>query len=207
MKKSIVYIDGFNLYYGSVRGTPWKWLNLEKYFSLLRQDDDIQSIKYFTALVWDSHKINQAVYLSALDTLPKVRIILGRFKNKAIQCRVKQCQHKGSRFFQMPEEKHTDVNIGINMLHDAVFDECERLVLVSGDSDLAPAISMIKKLTPQKEIFVYIPANNPQRGYATEIRGLADKSRTLPNALFSKAQFPHSIRDGNNQPIIKPVGW
>lgn len=23
-----VYIDGFNLYYGAVKGTPYRWLNL-----------------------------------------------------------------------------------------------------------------------------------------------------------------------------------
>jgi 6-hydroxy-3-succinoylpyridine 3-monooxygenase len=25
--RTIVYIDGYNLYYGAVRGTPWKWLD------------------------------------------------------------------------------------------------------------------------------------------------------------------------------------
>ena len=24
-----VYIDGFNLYYGALKGTPYKWLDLE----------------------------------------------------------------------------------------------------------------------------------------------------------------------------------
>jgi hypothetical protein len=42
--RSIIYIDGFNLYYGAVKNTPWKWLDMEKYFSLLLPDDDIQII-------------------------------------------------------------------------------------------------------------------------------------------------------------------
>ena len=75
MKKSIIYIDGFNLYYGAVKGTPWKWLDLEKYFTLLRQDDDIQQIKYFTAPISGSHRQNQDNYLLALSTLPRVEII------------------------------------------------------------------------------------------------------------------------------------
>jgi len=25
--RTIVYVDGFNFYYGEVRGTPWKWLD------------------------------------------------------------------------------------------------------------------------------------------------------------------------------------
>jgi hypothetical protein len=27
--RTIVYIDGFNLYYGAVKGTPYKWLDLK----------------------------------------------------------------------------------------------------------------------------------------------------------------------------------
>jgi len=26
----MVYIDGFNLYYGALRGGPFKWLNIER---------------------------------------------------------------------------------------------------------------------------------------------------------------------------------
>ena len=28
MKKTIVYIDGYNLYYGLLKGTSYKWLDL-----------------------------------------------------------------------------------------------------------------------------------------------------------------------------------
>jgi len=33
--RTIVYIDGFNLYYGAVRGSAFKWLNLQRFFQLL----------------------------------------------------------------------------------------------------------------------------------------------------------------------------
>ena len=46
--RSIIYIDGFNFYYGAVKGTKWKWLDVEHFFSMLRQDDDIQVIKAFS---------------------------------------------------------------------------------------------------------------------------------------------------------------
>jgi hypothetical protein len=67
-KSSIIYIDGFNFYYGAIKNTKWKWLNLEKYFKLLRQDDEIVTIKYFTALIDGSHRANQESYLLALNT-------------------------------------------------------------------------------------------------------------------------------------------
>jgi len=49
--RTIVYVDGFNLYYGGVRNTPNKWLDLSKYFRLIRPDDNILLIRYFTSLV------------------------------------------------------------------------------------------------------------------------------------------------------------
>lgn len=46
-----VYIDGFNLYYGAVKGTPYRWLNLAEICRLLLPRDEVLQIKYFTALV------------------------------------------------------------------------------------------------------------------------------------------------------------
>jgi len=46
-------------------------------FLLLRQDDDIQIIKYFTVKILGSHKANQEAYIKALSTLNKVQIIYG----------------------------------------------------------------------------------------------------------------------------------
>ncbi len=50
-KRAIVYVDGFNLFYGVLKGSSHKWLNLERFFCRLRQDDDVQKIRYFTAEV------------------------------------------------------------------------------------------------------------------------------------------------------------
>ncbi len=206
-KRSTIYIDGFNLYYGAIKNTRWKWLNLERFFTLLRQDDDIQTIKYFTALISGSHKPNQESYLLALETMPKVEILLGKFKKRTVECRVKHCNYSGTRRFEMPEEKRTDVNIALHMLHDAVSDNCDRFILVSGDSDLVPAIQMVKNFSPEKEIIVYIPASNPIRGAAVELRTVADKHKTLPNALLRKAQFPAKVTDGKGGVIVKPATW
>jgi 6-hydroxy-3-succinoylpyridine 3-monooxygenase len=77
----IVYIDGFNLYYGAVKATPaLKWLDLERYCKYLRPHDEIVSIRYFSALVDGPTKPNQEAYLRALSTTPLVQIIHGKFK-------------------------------------------------------------------------------------------------------------------------------
>jgi len=205
--RSIIYVDGFNLYYGAVKSTPWKWLNIEKYFTLLRQDDNIQSIKYFTARIQGSHKPNQDAYLKALNTLSKVDVIYGLFKFKPVKCTVKQCTFSGSRIFNVPEEKRTDVNIAVHMITDAINNNCDRFVIVSGDSDLVPAVRTVKILTKNKIVIVYVPANNKIRGAARELRKASDKHRTLPNALLSKAQFPECVPDGKDGYINKPLTW
>jgi hypothetical protein len=72
-KRSIVYIDGFNLYYGALCRGPFKWLDLERYGTRLRQDDDIQVIRYFRALVAGPVQVRQTTYLRALGTFPASR--------------------------------------------------------------------------------------------------------------------------------------
>lgn len=47
-----VYIDGLNLFYGMLKGTPYKWLDLEKFTSaLVASDIEVVAIKYFTARI------------------------------------------------------------------------------------------------------------------------------------------------------------
>ena len=95
VKRSVIYIDGFNLYYGMLKDTPYKWLDLDRFFCLLRQDDDIQRIYYFTTRISGPRAENQERYLRALATLPRVRIILGKFKRKSVQCQVTECRFSG----------------------------------------------------------------------------------------------------------------
>ncbi len=66
-RRTIVYVDGFNLYYGAVRGGPYKWLDLERYFKLLRKDDELRRICYFAALLDGPRRSSQAAYLRALE--------------------------------------------------------------------------------------------------------------------------------------------
>lgn len=206
-KRSIIYVDGFNFYYGTVRGTSHKWLNLERLFERLRPDDEIQVIHYFTALVAGSHRPNQECYLRALATLPKVNVILGKFKTRQIKCRVRACQHRGSRIFDATEEKRTDVNIALQMLDDVHHDRTERIILVNGDSDLVPAVDLVKKESPKTQVLVYVPSRNPIRGAAVELRSAADKNKTFPLQLLPLSQFPSEVQDGRGGVIKKPASW
>lgn len=85
-----VYIDGFNLYYGLLKGTPYKWLNLETFCDLLLPKNNVQRIVYCTAKVeprpYDPDQpLRQLAYLRALATLPRVEIVLGNFMSSVVR--------------------------------------------------------------------------------------------------------------------------
>lgn len=205
--RSVVYVDGFNLYYGALRGSANRWLDLERYFTLLRQQDDIRRIRFFTARTSSPASASQAVYLRALATLPRVDIIEGKFKESGVRCRIAACTYPGNRILRTPIEKRTDVNIALQMLDDAYQDVCDTLILVSGDSDLVPAVEMVRSRFPMKETVVYVPTRNASRGAAVELRTSAHRHRSLPLELLRKAQFPANVPDGRGGTITKPLGW
>ncbi len=82
-------MDGFNLYYGAIKGTSYRWLNLvELSRLLLPPGHTVEKVKYFTARVSgaddpDAPK-RQHAYLLALGTLPQVEIHFGRFLSKTV---------------------------------------------------------------------------------------------------------------------------
>jgi uncharacterized LabA/DUF88 family protein len=206
--RTIFYVDGFNLYYGAVRATPdQKWLDLERYCKLLRPHDDIVSIRYFSALVSGPTRSNQETYLRALSTTPLVEVVLGKFKQKNVKCGVATCTSPGQKWYQMPEEKRTDVNIAVFMLDDAYQNACDQMIIFSGDSDLVPVINMVRRRFPAKKIIVYVPSRDPVRGAAVELRTAAHVNRTLPLQLLSKSQFPNQLQDGSGGVISKPPTW
>jgi hypothetical protein len=84
-----VYVDGFNIYYGAVKGTAFKWLNLvELARRVLPAGHTVERVKYFTAHVSGAADPGaprrQHIYLSALRTLPEIEIHFGRFLAKTI---------------------------------------------------------------------------------------------------------------------------
>ena len=72
-QRTIIYVDGFNLYYGCLRKTSYKWLNLKVLFqNLLNENHEIIKIKYFTAHISaregnNDARLRQKYYLQALQ--------------------------------------------------------------------------------------------------------------------------------------------
>ena len=82
-----VYVDGFNLYYGALKGSPFKWLDPVRLATrLLPPECAIDKLGYFTARVSGMLDAGapgrQQIYFNALDTLPEVELHFGRFLAK-----------------------------------------------------------------------------------------------------------------------------
>lgn len=86
---TIAYIDGFNLYYGCLKKTGYRWLDVKALVaSLVPSTHRILKIKYFTARVSGASDPDaprrQAIYLGAIRTIPEVEIHFGSFLAKTI---------------------------------------------------------------------------------------------------------------------------
>ncbi|MGH9861489.1 MAG: NYN domain-containing protein [Candidatus Acidiferrales bacterium] len=80
-----------------------------------------------------------------------VRVVFGKLKRRDVRCRL--C----GGVFTKPEEKQTDVNIAIELLRLAVADRYDKAILISGDTDLLPAVKAVQTTFPGKQIGVVLP--------------------------------------------------
>lgn len=109
--------------------------------------EEISSIFYFSAIAtWHHDQSNPQKHNRYISRLRQENVIpvLGKFKEKTIRCKV--C----SSTFKSHEEKRTDVNIALKMVSEAVLGTYDTAILVSGDTDIIPAISTIRDLSLQK---------------------------------------------------------
>lgn len=221
-----VYVDGFNLYYGCLKGTPHKWLNLEALFDQVLPKNQIQNIHYFTARVEarpgdPDVAVRQAAYLRALATLPRVQIHYGTFLSSAVRAPVLECSAEGRpvrrnnrlvvkrkpsgavvmEWVHKTEEKGSDVNLAAYLLRDALKKVSPCAVVVSNDSDLLTPIRMA-----QTDGHIVVGLIPPRPNGSAELKRLANFKRDIrPHHLIS-SQFPTVVRDAIGD-ITKPATW
>lgn len=173
------YIDSFNLYNGALKGTAFKWLDLQALAGTLRPTDHISKVKYFSAKVNarpndPDQPLRQMVYWRALRTISAIEIIEGHFLTKKTYLpdvkdtdRIAALQRTGvNTNGMMPnmmhvyrsEEKGTDVNLGVHLVHDAHLGRFDGALVISNDSDLAGAVHIVRREIG-KPVFVFHPTS------------------------------------------------
>jgi uncharacterized LabA/DUF88 family protein len=200
-ERVIVYIDGFNVYFGLLEAgfNNCKWLDLNKLaHNLAQTNQNIIEIKYFTSRVSNNpdKQKRQTTYIEALESVG-IKIYYGNYQNDTTECRL--C----GNIWPTYHEKMTDVNIATQMLIDAYQDRYDMAMLISGDSDLVPPIRAIHDLFNKKRVFVAFP---PKR-HNSSIAIVAKGSMTIGRKKLIDSQFDEEVTKRDGFILKKPKEW
>lgn len=226
--RTIAYVDGYNLYYGCLKGSPHLWLDVDRLLrGILHVQDpmsEVQRVKYFTAYIkarFASHgnaaAEAQQTCFKALRASGRVDILMGDYSLEpswAVEYREPPDKRRRVKIWRF-EEKRTDVSLALSAYRDVAKGEVEQVVFVTNDSDLVPAAQAIREDFPEVRIGVIFPiANRPHASTGGERRPpcgdlltLADWTRRhITEEELSAAQFPIKVAT-RKKPAIKPSHW
>jgi len=220
-----VYIDGFNLYFCSVKGTSYKWLNLLTLCNILFPTLTINKIKYFSAKVKalphdPSAPTRQDTYWRALRTIPNLHIIEGNFR--AWPRLLPQSPFAYTRGVNNPpqkvqveraEEKRSDVNLAAYLVYDNCTKDADESIIISNDSDLTDAIELVT--TKLKRPVIVVNPNRSARVHSDpkhcslqqDLRRVSTRYLiSINETVLYRAQFPPTMSDAQGT-FTKPPSW
>ena len=159
LQKVSVFIDGYNLYHSvkSLNKPILKWvnpINFCKFFINIKQER-IERVKFFTAFPHHKSQDVQNRYFSYTKALKAqgIEIIEGEFKKKLSSFYSNNKKFTRATF----EEKESDVNLSISIVEDAFERISDKIIVITNDSDIAPAIKMAKEKNPHVKIQIISP--------------------------------------------------
>lgn len=232
IKGTAVYIDGYNLYYGRIRGTSYKWLDVVALFTDLLNAQDptssLQLVRYFSAPAlarFASHgqasqQAQQSYHRALAQLYPgKFLMTLGNHsfdKDGALLPAYVAGQPYDRtnrvRVWKL-EEKQTDVNLALAMYRDACSGKFQQLVVCSNDSDVEPALKAIREDFPTITLGVVTPRWPPSptgkthRAVSSSLDQHSDWTRGhLLDSELANAQLPAKVPTAK-KPILKPAHW
>ncbi len=212
MNRVTFLIDGFNLYH-SVRkaskhlnGASTKWLDIRalcsSYLYIIGGGAQLEEIHYFSALARHLEAVNPDVTRRHVEFLECLRGTgiqdeLGRFKRKDVWC-----PHCNQTFIRH-EEKETDVAIAVKLMELLHTGACETVVLVTGDTDLAPAVRTAQRLFPASSVLFAFPYFRKNK----ELAKLAPRSFEIKKEHYAKYQLPDPVVLPDGRMFSKPADW
>jgi uncharacterized LabA/DUF88 family protein len=203
VQRTIAYVDGFNVYHGvhEMTGRKYLWLDVQSLCQQLTpQGHELLVVRYFTARVRGTTPsyVRQDRYVRALSThCPAIEITEGRFQKQRRRCR--SCSAQWITY----EEKESDVNIAISLVEDAALDRFDTAILVSGDSDLSPAVRAAKRLRPECDIVAVFP---PLRS-SDPLRKVVDRALHIDQRMLRRSPLPYEVVTANGIKLSRPAYW
>lgn len=218
MPRTLVYIDGFNLYYRALKGTPHRWLDLAALCeAVLPAGHTVEAIKYYTARVSGRVKpdspARQHAYLRALATLPRVSIHYGNFLATQkwaglVQppqfrpaCSLAPGSVPNVAYVWKTEEKGSDVNLGVHLVRDAFRGDFDVAAVLTNDTDLVEPLRIVNQEL-QFPVILLTPVSKP----ATSLQSIATAVRHIQPYL-GVCHLADPILVPGKKPIMKPSGW
>lgn len=209
-----VYIDGFNLYYGALKGTAYKWLDIESLCTKLLPPakHQLKRIRYFTARVSArpgdlQGPIRQETYLRALAAAqPLVHSHFGTFQTKPTRMPLTKPTPSGPKTVEVikTEEKGSDVNLATYLMLDAFRSDAESFVVISNDSDLTEPIRIVCHELG-KSVGIINP-HPPERRSRNLLSCKPTFFKQLRGSAVASSQLPEHLTDAAGM-IFKPADW
>jgi 6-hydroxy-3-succinoylpyridine 3-monooxygenase len=226
-----VYIDGYNFYYGCLKRSHDKWLDPLSLFqnvlpTILYSMDghpvsfalEPLAIKFFTAPILknyarsDDSVSSQATYHNALNLQlgNRIEIVKGYYDSRAAKAHrvIPRTQARDSERIEIwkLEEKQSDVSLALHAFSDAIRGEVDQVVIVTNDTDLAPAVQMIKRDT-QVSVGLVVPTRDKVRPANEDLARSSDWVRShLTDVELESAQLPRAVV-ANGKAAHKPFSW
>lgn len=205
-----VYIDGYNLFYACLKGSPYKWLNVHQLVCNQLPKNLIDKTRYFTARVSarphdPAQPQRQETYLRALATIPEIELHFGHFLTHEVTMPQAAAWKKGEyepvRVVKT-EEKGSDVNLATYLLMDAADNLFDVAVVISNDSDLKEPIRLVKSRFGKRIVLL----GSRRTRISGALKPLADFIRQFGPMALEAAQFPLQIDDKVGT-FKKPKEW
>jgi uncharacterized LabA/DUF88 family protein len=224
MARTIVYIDGFNLYYRALKPLGHRWMNIDALSeAVLPASNQITAIKYYTARVAGrtdpTAPARQHAYLRALESLPRVSVHYGNFlttkkwaglvmpPNFRPVCALPPGMVPEVAYVWKTEEKGSDVNLGAHLVRDAFTHAFDEAAVLTNDTDLVEPIRIVTQeaglpvtlLTPVTHL---LKPSHP----AASLVAVSTHVRHIETYL-GPCVFPDLVKLPNGKTISKPAGW
>lgn len=207
-------VDGFNLYHSVVdlhadTGCNCRWLDVRSlcssFLSAIGNRATLDAVYYLSALAYHKETRRPGTvrrHQTFLDALASTGVVaeLAKFKPKEIDYRCEKCGHRGTMVRH--EEKETDVAIAAKLIEFSVRGAVDGLVVLSGDTDLIPAILTARRLSG-KPVYAILP----YKRYNNAFDPIVNRCFRLKARHYISHQLPNLITLPDGTAIRKPPEW
>ncbi len=219
--RTIVYVDGFNLYFRMLQQRPeLKWLNIKLLAEkLLRRSNKVAGVRYYTARVSgrvdSAGPARQQVYFDALKTVPEISFHMGSFLSSTkFAGLVHPPSFRPELTPPLPrpwpnvvrvhktEEKGSDVNLASHLLLDGFQNKYDVAAVLSNDTDLVEPIRIATQEL-KKPVGLLSPVANPN----PQLQTVSTFIRRISYSDLVACQFPDPVMRSDGTSISRPPDW